>query len=214
MFSTKELIKIFTDPLNLIIYLGVSFVLGILIAYVYKKSNRSVSYSQSFVNTIVLLLPVITMIIMFISNNLATAIGVFGAFSVVRFRTAIKDSKDMFFVFCQISSAVFVTMIIAFMVYFLNKINFGKFSDYDYLFEYVLDTSKSDNTKVIQNLKKLLSKQNILNVQSTKDGKELEITMSLVLKKGVTLDQLTEEVKKNNAVKNFTVNPAKFDLEY
>ena len=105
-------------------------------------------------------------------------------------------------------------MIIAFMVYFLNKINFGKFSDYDYLFEYVLDTSKSDNTKVIQNLKKLLSKQNILNVQSTKDGKELEITMSLVLKKGVTLDQLTEEVKKNNAVKNFTVNPAKFDLEY
>ena len=183
------------------------------------------SYSQSFVNTIVLLLPVITMIIMFISNNLATAIGVFGAFSVVRFRTAIKDSKDMFFVFWvlatgliigvgQISSAVFVTMIIAFMVYFLNKINFGKFSDYDYLFEYVLDTSKSDNTKVIQNLKKLLSKQNILNVQSTKDGKELEITMSLVLKKGVTLDQLTEEVKKNNAVKNFTVNPAKFDLEY
>ena len=108
MFSTKELIKIFTDPLNLIIYLGVSFVLGILIAYVYKKSNRSVSYSQSFVNTIVLLLPVITMIIMFISNNLATAIGVFGAFSVVRFRTAIKDSKDMFFVFWVLATGLII----------------------------------------------------------------------------------------------------------
>src|SRR3989339_173413 len=210
MFSTKELIKIFTDPLNLIIYLGVSFVLGILIAYVYKKSNRSVSYSQSFVNTIVLLLPVITMIIMFISNNLATAIGVFGAFSVVRFRTAVKDSKDMFFLFWvlatglilgvgQISSAIFITIVISGMVYFLNKINFGKFSDYDYLLEYVLDTAVSDNSQVVSHLRKFLSKHNILNVQSAKDGKEIEITMSLVLKKDVNLDHLTAEIKKNKA---------------
>ena len=225
MFSTKELIKLFTDPLNLAIYLVAGFLLGMIIAYVYKKNNRSVTYSQSFVTTLVLLLPVITMIILFISNDLARAVGVFGAFSVVRFRTAVKDSKDMFFIFWvlatglilgagELSSAVFVTFMLSIMVYILNKMNFGRFSDYDYLLEYVLDTAKSDTSKVTEDLKKFVATQNILNVQSAKDGKEIEITLSLVLKKDVTLDILTTELKKNTAIKTFSVNPAKFDLEY
>lgn len=225
MFSTKDIIKTFNNPINLLIFLSISFLLGIGIAFTYKKNNHNVSYSQSFVNTIALLLPVVTLIIMFISNDLARAIGVFGAFSVVRFRTAVKDAKDMFFIFWvlatgliigtgDITSALVTTPIIAGMVYLLTKTNFGRFSNYDYLVIYVLDTSKSDISQVTNKLKEFTKTQDILNVQTAKDGKEIEITTSVIMRKNENVDVLLTELKKIKAIKSLSINPAKFDLEY
>lgn len=225
MFTTKELIKTFNTPINLIILLALSFILGIAIAFVYKKNSKSASYSQSFVNTLVLLLPVVALIISFVSNNVARAIGVFGAFSIVRFRTAVKEAKDMFYIFWILATGLVMgagdfaagftsTATISIMVFFLSKSNFGKFSDYDYLLVYLLDTTKADIGKISKKLTKLVKNQEILNVQSAKDGKEIEITTSVSLKKDVHVDKLVEELKNEKAVKSMSVNPAKFDLEY
>lgn len=225
MFSTKELIKTFNSPLNLFILLTMSFLLGLAIAYVYKKNSKSASYSQSFVNTLVLLLPVVALIISFVSNNVARAIGVFGAFSIVRFRTAVKEAKDMFYIFWILatglvmgagafSAGITSTIVIAIMVFILNKTNFGRFSDYEYLVIYLLDTTQADISKISKKLSKLVKSQEILNVQSAKDGKEIEITTSVSLKKDIQVDTLIEKLKKEKAVKSLSVNPAKFDLEY
>jgi uncharacterized membrane protein YhiD involved in acid resistance len=225
MFTTKELINTFNSPLNLIILLVMSFLLGLAIASVYKKNSKSASYSQSFVNTLVLLLPVVALIISFVSNNVARAIGVFGAFSIVRFRTAVKEAKDMFYIFWILATGLVMgagdfgagitaTVIISIMVFILNKFNFGRFSDYEYLVVYLLDTSKADISKISKKLTNLVKEQEILNVQSAKDGKEIEITTSVSLKKDVQIDTLIETLKKEKAIKSLSVNPAKFDLEY
>lgn len=225
MIYSQIVIKFLQNPLILLTYLIPSFILGLIIAYVYKNTNRSVSYSQSFVVTLVLLLPVISLIIVFISNNIARAIGVFGAFSVLRFRNAIKDTKDMFFIFWilatglilgvnQIGSAIFTTLIIALMVYILHWSNFGRFSDYDYLLVYFLDTTKADVSDISAELKEFVNRQNILNVQSSKDGKETEITTSVTLKRDAEIDDVLKKLKKHKAIKSLSLNPAKFDLEY
>ena len=225
MFTTKELVNTFNSPINLTILLGLSFLLGLAIAYVYKRNAKSASYSQSFVNTLVLLLPVVALIISFVSNNVARAIGVFGAFSIVRFRTAVKEAKDMLFIFWVLAiglvmgagdfmAAFTSTGVISVMVYILNKTNFGRYADYDYLVIYLLDTSKADISKISKKLSKFVKEQEILNVQSAKDGKEIEITTSLSLKKDIQVDTLIETLKKEKAVKSLSVNPAKFDLEY
>jgi uncharacterized membrane protein YhiD involved in acid resistance len=225
MFTTKELIRTFNSPFNLLILLGLSFILGIGIAYVYKNNTKSASYSQSFVNTLVLLLPVVALIISFVANDVARAIGVFGAFSIVRFRTAVKEAKDMFYIFWilatglvmgagEFSAGITSTAIISGMVFILSKSNFGKFSDYEYLVVYLLDTTKADISKISKKLMKLVKSQEILNVQSAKDGKEIEITTSVSLKKDIQVDALVEALKKEKAIKSLSVNPAKFDLEY
>jgi len=225
MLHSQTIINFLQNPLILLSYLIPSFILGLVIAYVYKSTNRTVSYSQSFVVTLVLLLPVISLIIAFIANNIAAAIGVFGAFSVIRFRNAIKDSKDMFFIFWvlatgliigvnQIISSIFTTSIISLMVYILHWSNFGRFSDYDYLLVYFLDTTKADVSDISSELKQLISRQNILNIQSSKDGKETEITTSITLKKDAEIDDVLKKLKKNKAIKSLSLNPAKFDLEY
>ncbi len=225
MFTTKELINTFNSPFNLFILLVMSFLLGLAIAYVYKKNSKSASYSQSFVNTLVLLLPVVALIISFVSNNVARAIGVFGAFSIVRFRTAVKEAKDMFYIFWilatglvmgagDFAAGITATVVISTMVFILNKSNFGRFSDYEYLVVYLLDTTKADIGKISKKLTKLVKEQEILNVQSAKDGKEIEITTSVSLKKNIRVDALVEILKKEKAIKSLSVNPAKFDLEY
>ena len=225
MLKVKTVIKALIGPISITYYLIIAFFLGLLIAWIYKKSNKSVSYSQSFVNMLALLLPTVTLIIMFIANNIARAVGVFGAFSVVRFRTAIKDAKDMFFIFWvlaiglvlgvgQVLSAIFATTLIALMIYFLYKTNFGRFSDYDYLLVYLLDTKKSDTSEVTQALTPLVKHQELLNIQSSKEGTEVEITLSLSLRPKVSIESIIRELKRIKGIKSLSVNPAQFELEY
>ena len=76
-----------------------SLVLGMLIAYVYRATHKGVSYSQSFVQTLVILSMVVSVVMLIIGSNLARAFSLVGALSVVRFRNAVKETRDVGFVF-------------------------------------------------------------------------------------------------------------------
>src|SRR5690554_6897594 len=80
-------------------HLMVALVCGILISLLYRWTYRGLSYSSTFVNTIILLTMIMSVVIMVIGNNLATAFGLVGAMSIIRFRTAIKDTQDIMFIF-------------------------------------------------------------------------------------------------------------------
>src|SRR3989338_3954070 len=97
--TPNQFFRYLAEPLDLISYLLLAFILGLAIAYTYKKTHKSLSYSRSFVSSLVILLPIASLIIHFVSNNIASAIGVFGAFSVIRYRTAIKETTDMMYIF-------------------------------------------------------------------------------------------------------------------
>jgi hypothetical protein len=91
------------DPIVAIIALGGSFVLGMIIAWVYKATHRGLSYSQSFQFALVLLTILGSVIMMIATQSLFAAIGLLGAFSLIRFRTAIKDPKDMAYILLVLS---------------------------------------------------------------------------------------------------------------
>ncbi|MDR3239138.1 MAG: DUF4956 domain-containing protein [Clostridiales bacterium] len=83
---------------GLLAALGTSFVLGLLISFVYAKTQKARRPSQSFVLTLVLLPAVITVIILLVGNNVARAFSLAGAFSIIRFRSAPGDPKDITYV--------------------------------------------------------------------------------------------------------------------
>src|SRR5690606_12245731 len=76
------------------------------ITYVYRKTYAGRSYSQSFVHTIIMMSVVVSVIMIVIGNNIAVAFGLVGAFSIIRFRTAMNDLKDIAFIFFGMSAGI------------------------------------------------------------------------------------------------------------
>lgn len=90
----------------IIVALLVSFGLGMLIHYVYQKSFRGVVYNQGFAVSLALLTILTTMITLAISSNIALSLGMVGALSIVRYRTAIKDPADLIFLFWAVGTGI------------------------------------------------------------------------------------------------------------
>jgi len=81
------------------ISLSLAFVLSVLIGWVYRFTHRNISYSQSYVQTLVILGMLISLIMLVVGSNIARAFALVGALSVVRFRNAIKETRDVGFIF-------------------------------------------------------------------------------------------------------------------
>lgn len=91
---------------KIILSLIVAFIIGVYIIIIYKKTYSGVIYSKSFSLCILLLAMVTAMIIRTISSNLALSLGMVGALSIVRFRTAIKEPTDTVFMFWSITAGI------------------------------------------------------------------------------------------------------------
>ena len=92
--------------LNILINVSMSFLVGMFIFYMYKKTFQGVLYQRSFNISLVMASAVTSLIIMTISGNLILSLGMVGALSIVRFRTPVKDSMDLIFLFWAISSGI------------------------------------------------------------------------------------------------------------
>lgn len=79
--------------------LALSFVLAATIGWVYRYTHKNVSYSQSYVQTLVMVCMVISVIMLVVGSNIARAFALVGALSVIRFRNAIKETRDVGFIF-------------------------------------------------------------------------------------------------------------------
>lgn len=88
------------------IVLFMTFFTGMFIFYIYKKTFQGVLYTQSYNVSLVMVAIVTSLIIMTISSNFVLSLGMVGALSIVRFRTAIKDSMDIVFMFWAISIGI------------------------------------------------------------------------------------------------------------
>lgn len=87
------------DLMDVILVLFWSLTLSIVIAITYRGTHRGVSYSQTFTQTLVLIGMIVSMVMLIIGTNIARAFTLLGALSIVRFRNAVKDSRDVGFIF-------------------------------------------------------------------------------------------------------------------
>ena len=93
-------------PSDLFISLGLGFVVGAIIAFVYKKTYRGVLYSPSFAITLIMLTLITTPVVMCIKSDIALSMGMVGALSIVRFRTAVKDPMDTAYMFWSLTMGI------------------------------------------------------------------------------------------------------------
>lgn len=82
------------------IVLGVG--LGVWVALIYRITHKGLNYESSFISTLALLAPIVTLVMFFIQGDLVLSLGLVGSLSIIRFRTPIKDTRDMVFLFWTI----------------------------------------------------------------------------------------------------------------
>lgn len=87
------------DLMDVFLVLFWSLVLSIVIAITYRGTHRGVSYSQTFTQNLVLIGMIVSLIMLIVGTNIARAFTLLGALSIVRFRNAVKDSRDVGFIF-------------------------------------------------------------------------------------------------------------------
>ena len=161
----KSVIAEFTGTISVdkvLLSLAIAFIIGIFIIYVYKKTYSGVIYSKSFSLCIILLTMVTSMIIRTISSNLALSLGMVGALSIVRFRTAIKEPTDTAFMFWGITAGImsgaglYLVAIIASVgigVLYMVGYTMGFKTNRQFLF--ILKYEASSDKRIIDALKKL-----------------------------------------------------------
>lgn len=91
---------------DMVLALALAFCLGMFIFLVYKKTFNGVMYSSSFGVTLVGLTMITTLVILAVTSNVVLSLGMVGALSIVRFRTAIKDPLDITFLFWSIAAGI------------------------------------------------------------------------------------------------------------
>lgn len=187
IFKSNFLENINSVPiLDMVVALGLSFGLGVFIFMVYKKTFKGVMYSSSFSVTLIALTMISTLVILAVTSNVVLSLGMVGALSIVRFRTAIKDPLDIAFLFWSIAVgivlaagmiplAVFGSVAIGVMlIVFVNK----KSHDNPYIV--VIHCQGTDaEKKVIESLKGYVQKCVVKSKTVTAESVELHYEVRL-----------------------------------
>jgi len=132
------------DLLDVFISLVISTVLGIIISQLYKGTHRGMNYENTFMSSLVLMAPIVTLVMLYVRGDLVLSLGLIGSLSIVRFRTAIKDTRDMIFIFWVIaiglgsgtynwSIVLLSSLFIMIVVYILYFIRYGQVENRDFI---------------------------------------------------------------------------------
>ena len=92
--------------LDMVLAMALAFAVGLFIFFIYKKTYAGVMYSSTFGVTLIALTLVTTFVILAITSNVVLSLGMVGALSIVRFRTAIKEPLDIAFLFWAIAAGI------------------------------------------------------------------------------------------------------------
>jgi uncharacterized membrane protein YhiD involved in acid resistance len=191
----------------------VALICGILVSIFYRLTYKGLSYSTTFANSLILLTMITAVVIMVIGNNLAAAFGLVGAMSIIRFRTAVKDTQDIMFIFfalaiglaCGVdftSVAVMGTLIIGLVFLAIVKINFAAPRRRDFLLQLILSGER--NPEVDKVVEKYCGRSKVVNVKAI--GEEandlLEVSYYIKLRSEDKSQDFIREVRKIEGVKH------------
>jgi uncharacterized membrane protein YhiD involved in acid resistance len=213
------------SPDRIIINLLLAFILSLLIAVVYKSTHKGLSYSQTFVITLIIAGVVISAVMMVIGNNIARAFGAFGAFSLIRFRTAIKDAKDMGFIFLILAVgmavgtnnyiiAIATTVISLSVIYILTKLNFGSIRKFDYILTLNVKQAHDEEAGYKAIFEKFLKSSSVLNIKSIDKGQMLQLSFSIKFISEKDLKKFVDALENLASISDVRLITAKNDVEF
>lgn len=176
------------SALSISVTLILAFAIGIFIFNVYKKTYQSVVYTKGFNISLIMMTMVTSLVILAVTSNVVLSLGMVGALSIVRFRSAVKDPMDIVFMFWSIAAGI----IIGAGFYLLGIV--GSLVLGIILYVMARNTNKDTPYMLLINVQDGLAEQQVIKHISNKT-KKYAIRSKSVQKSGM---ELTVEVRVNH----------------
>ena len=207
-----------------VLNIAFSFVLQLGIAWIYKKTHRGLSYAPSFVFTLIIVGTLGTFVMMIIQQNFVGAVALLGAFSLIRFRTILKETRDVAFVFFALEAGVAIgtgnyatglvsVVLISLIILVLDWYNIGSITKST---GFILTFNANENFD-INAAKSVLARSsnafNLLQIRAHGVGIETYI-FSLKLKDALQATEIVKTLKRDPSILDVELITGEHSVEY
>jgi uncharacterized membrane protein YhiD involved in acid resistance len=218
----KNIFEVSVTPQEMILNLFVALIAGIIISIFYRKSYSGPGYQASFVNSLILLVIITAIVIMVIGNNLARAFGLVGAMSIIRFRTAVKETQDIMYIFFSLAIgmavgvslyglALFGSVFIGIITYILSKSKFSTPVKSDLLLQFTYDSSVSKPENYSELISRYCRKDKLINAKAVGSEDLIELSYYVSFKNKEKTTEFVKTLRKMDGISNVNLF---YDEEY
>lgn len=201
---------------DIVISMVLSFVLCSLIGWVYQITHRGASYTQSYVHTLVLNGMVVAVIMLIVGSNIARAFALVGALSIIRFRNAVKETRDVGFIFFTMAVGMAVgtkfyllaavtAVVICLVILIMTRFNWYSRRVVSQILKVQVPNDAQFDTLFDSLFVKYTGSSELISVDSIHGGMLTELTYSVGLKKESKIQEFLAEVKKLNGNNRVTL---------
>jgi hypothetical protein len=195
-----------TNVPALLLALLLAFAGGHALAWVYMRTHTGLSYSRSFVNSLIVIPVLVALVMMVLSNNLVTAFGMMAVFAIVRFRNILRDTLDTSYILAVIvygmacgtqkyATAVFGCALIAFIMLYLSFTGFGTRHRYDVIVNLHWNRAISELGELVGLLHRY-SRKTVCASQRSSEGYEgTDLSYRLLLRDPSRIEELLSEIR-------------------
>ena len=177
---------------QIVIGMLLSFILSLTIATVYRWTYHGLSYSRSFVHTLVLGAVAASIMIMAIGNNLARGLGILGTLAIVRFRTPIRDPRDIIFLFATFaigiatgaavfSVAIYGTLMFCLIALYLHWSPFASRREYEGLLRFMLPAQSPSRDRLPEVFHAYCESADLVAMREAVQGDAIELSYQVRL---------------------------------
>ncbi|MBN2020092.1 MAG: DUF4956 domain-containing protein [Sedimentisphaerales bacterium] len=204
-------------PENVILSLLLAFVLGQVLAWVYYFTHRGLSYSRTFVQSLVLITVVVAIIMAVIGNNIITAFGLMGALAIIRFRNVIKDTRDIVFIFCSLvvgmaagsqryAIAIVGTILLSLITLYLHWTAFGSRQPHNGFLRFSFTGHINAEHPILVILKRFCGNFTLISAQGgTMGGPGVEYAYQLMIRNAGRNEEMLSELQNVQGIENISL---------
>jgi uncharacterized membrane protein YhiD involved in acid resistance len=215
LFNVQDLTSEFA-VMDVVLVMVLSFVTSAFIGWIYKITHRGTSYTQSFVFTLVLNGMIVALVMMIVGSNIARAFSLVGALSIIRFRNAVKETRDVGFIFFTMAVGMAVgtrfyllalvgAVLISLVILLMTRFNlFAREMSSQILRIQVADGAPFDSL-FDRAFLRYTSSSELISVDSVQSGLMTELVYSIGMKKSAQISDFLAEIRNLNGDNKVTL---------
>jgi uncharacterized membrane protein YhiD involved in acid resistance len=215
IFNLQDLTAEFS-VLDIVIVMALSFILSAFIGWIYKITHRGTSYTQSFVFTLVLNGMVVALVMMVVGSNIARAFSLVGALSIVRFRNAVKETRDVGFIFFTMAIGMAIAIkfyllaiagavVISLMIVVMMRLNWFERQMASQILRVQVPNDLPFDNLFDKPFVRYTSTSELISVDTVHSGLLTELTYSIGMKKSNQIQAFLSELRNLNGNNKVTL---------